>query len=137
MINKVLELKRLIEDNPKTKRHEQIKLVGTRFFNYLVDAGVLLKIGSTKSSSWYWEGDMPPYNLIENFYRPSKKTEPPVVFKSLFDVVLKDYEVSLDINKHVKVIFIDMNRVLLRRENGKEVIVTDANKLMEILSLLN
>ena len=134
MINKVLELKRLIEDNTKTKRQEKIKLVGARFFNYLVDTGVLLKIGITKSSSWYWEGDISPYNLIENFYRPSKKT---VVFKSLFDVVLKDYEVSLDINKHVKVIFIDMNKVLLRRENGKEVIVTDPNKLMEILSLLN
>lgn len=147
MLNKIITMKRIIDENPKTPMKYWVTESGLTLLevDYLRDNGHLVKLGDTKGARWLWKGDEPDYEFAEsmklNMYALETTEEMRVntvnitEYTTMLDVI-SAYDLSFKISNGITLKFINDSTVSLRKSNGKTITISDANKLNDMLCFL-
>lgn len=146
MLNKLIALKRIIDENPKTPMLWWAKETGLNReeITYLRDNNHLNKIGDKKGTKWFWRGDEPNYEfadlLISRLERPRPKTvrvnNVNVTNQTTMLDVISSYNIEFKLGNGLTLKFINENEVNIRRTNGNNINITDPGKLNEMLCFL-
>lgn len=147
MLNKIITMKRIIDEDPKTPMKYWVTESGLTMqeVDYLRDNGHLVKLGDKKGARWVWKGDEPDYEFAEsmklNIYTSDTKKEMRVnnvdvtEDTTMLDVI-SAYDLSFKISNGITLKFINDSTVSLRKSNGKTITISDANKLNDMLCFL-
>jgi len=147
MLNKIITMKRIIDEDPKTPMKYWVTESGLTLLevDYLRDNGHLVKLGDTKGARWLWKGDEPDYEFAEsmklNMYALETTEEMRVntvnitEYTTMLDVI-SAYDLSFKISNGITLKFINDSTVSLRKSNGKTITISDANKLNDMLCFL-
>lgn len=147
MLNKIITMKRIIDEDPKTPMKYWVTESGLTLLevDYLRDNGHLVKLGDTKGARWLWKGDEPDYEFAEsmklNMYALETTEEMRVntvnitEYTTMLDVI-SAYDLSFKISNGISLKFINDSTVSLRKSNGKTITISDANKLNDMLCFL-
>jgi len=147
MLNKIITMKRIIDEDPKTPMKYWVTESGLTLLevDYLRDNGHLVKLGDTKGARWVWKGDEPDYEFAEsmklNMYALETTEEMRVntvnitEYTTMLDVI-SAYDLSFKISNGITLKFINDSTVSLRKSNGKTITISDANKLNDMLCFL-
>lgn len=141
MINQLVELKVLLDREPRTNRRDWNKVVGKDLADILVKEGYVKKIGITKGVKWFWNAEKPSYEMVENInelLNSIEETNQIELFtetnESTFVDVLKSRKISLSIGNGVKIFFGDDSMIVRRGE--KEMIVKTPGEFSNLLNFL-
>lgn len=147
MLNKIITMKRIIDEDPKAPMKYWVTESGLTLLevDYLRDNGHLVKLGDTKGARWLWKGDEPDYEFAEsmklNMYALETTEEMRVntvnitEYTTMLDVI-SAYDLSFKISNGITLKFINDSTVSLRKSNGKTITISDANKLNDMLCFL-
>lgn len=147
MLNKIITMKRIIDENPKTPMKYWVTESGLnqQEIEYLRDNNFLIKLGDKRGARWVWKGDEPDYEFAEsmksNIYTLDIKEEMRVnnvevtEDTTMLDVI-SAYDLSFKISNGITLKFINDSTVSLRKSNGKTITISDANKLNDMLCFL-
>ncbi len=145
MITELIKVRRILKETPQVNLTKMLKNVGLKRIDFqkLVEKEVIKKVGSTKGARWFWVGEKPTYDTVKEWLNKND-TEQSNQFElsedvSLVDVVFNNFNMTINITDDVTLSFVSKDKVILRRPNNekvKDVEVTDAVKLQQILSLL-
>lgn len=141
MINQLVELKVLLDRNPKTNRRDWNRIVGKDLSDLLVKEGYVKKIGITKGVKWFWNAEKPSYEMVDTINELSTsidETSQLEMFtetdETSFVDVLRSRKISLSIGNGVKIFFGDDSMIVRRGE--KEMIVKTPGELSNLLNFL-
>lgn len=128
MLHNLIQARRILNKNPKTRRKELLRQtsLNNEEFEYLLIKGIVEKRGKTKGTEWHWVGKKPDYEMVNEFLGGSN------LFTSLEKPVNK-YEIKYG-NITIK---FSSDDVSLRSKRGNELSVNDPARLKDILSLLS
>lgn len=145
MITELIKVRRILKETPQVNLTQMLKNVGLKRIDFqkLVEKEVIKKVGSTKGARWFWVGEKPTYDTVKEWLKKSDSEQSNQIElseeSSLVDVVFSNFNMTINITDDVTLSFISKDKVVLRRPNNdkvKDVEVTDAVKLQQILSLL-
>lgn len=147
MITELIKVRRILKETPQVNLTKMLKNVGLKRIDFqkLVEKEVIKKVGSTKGARWFWVGEKPTYDTVKEWLKKNDSEQSnQIEFElsdqaSLVDVVFNNFNMTINITDDVTLSFVSKDKVILRRPNNekvKDVEVTDAVKLQQILSLL-
>ena len=141
MINQLVEVKVLLDREPRTNRKDWNKIVGKELADVLVKEGYVKKIGITKGVKWFWNAEKPSYemvNTINELLNSNEETNQIELFtetnESTFVDVLRSRKINLSIGNGVKIFFGDDSMIVRRGE--KEMIVKTPGEFSNLLNFL-
>lgn len=145
MLNKLITLKKIIDENPKTPMLWWTKESGLSNdeVSYLRQNGYIEKIGDKKGSRWYWKLSTPDYEMVENIkssmYIPVENVrvnKVKVTNKTSMLDVIRSYDIEFKLGNGLTLKFVNDTEVSIRRSNGNSINVSDPAKLNELLCFL-
>ena len=145
MLNKLITLKKIIDENPKTPMLWWTKESGLSNdeVSYLRQNGYIEKIGDKKGSRWYWKLNTPDYEMVENIkssmYIPVENVrvnKVKVTNKTSMLDVIRSYDIEFKLGNGLTLKFVNDTEVSIRRSNGNSINVSDPAKLNELLCFL-
>lgn len=141
MINQLVEVKVLLDREPRTNRKDWNRIVGKELADVLVKEGYVKKIGITKGVKWFWNAEKPSYemvNTINELLNSNEETNQIELFtetnESTFVDVLRSRKINLSIGNGVKIFFGDDSMIVRRGE--KEMIVKTPGEFSNLLNFL-
>jgi hypothetical protein len=141
MINQLVELKVLLDREPRTNRRDWNKVVGKELSDLLVKEGYVKKIGITKGVKWFWNAENPSYEMVNTLTQSLTPQEEPNFLEIFNDTdettfvdVLRSRKISLSIGNGVKIFFGDDSMIVRRGE--KEMIVKTPGEFSNLLNFL-
>jgi hypothetical protein len=141
MINQLVEVKVLLDREPRTNRKDWNKIVGKELADVLVKEGYVKKIGITKGVKWFWNAEKPSYemvNTINELLNSNEETNQIELFtetnESTFVDVLRSRKINLSIGNGVKIFFGDDSMIV--RRGDKEMIVKTPGEFSNLLNFL-
>ena len=147
MLSKLITLKKIIDENPKTPMLWWSKETGlnNKEINYLRDNNFLNKLGDRKGTTWTWRGDEPDYEFAEsmktNIYASETTGDMRVNNVEVTDEttlldVVSSYDLNFKIVSGITLRFINDKEVLISKSNGKTIVISDPNELNDMLCFL-
>tara|TARA_R110002153_G_C13155171_1_gene482451 strand:+ start:149 stop:595 length:447 start_codon:yes stop_codon:yes gene_type:complete len=147
MLSKLITLKKIIDENPKTPMLWWSKETGlnNKEINYLRDNNFLNKLGDRKGTTWAWRGDEPDYEFAEsmktNIYASETTGDMRVNNVEVTDEttlldVVSSYDLNFKIVSGITLRFINDKEVLISKSNGKTIVISDPNELNDMLCFL-
>jgi len=141
MINQLVELKVLLDREPRTKRRDWNRVVGKELADLLVKEGYVKKIGITKGVKWFWNAEKPSYEMVNTINELATcvdETSQLEMFtetdEASFVDVLRSRKISLSIGNGVKIFFGDESMIVRRGE--KEMVVKTPREFSNLLNFL-
>jgi len=141
MINKLVNLKVLLDRDPRTKRRDWNRVLGKELSDLLVKEGFIKKIGITKGVKWFWNADKPSYEMVDRINELLNSEEPTSQLENFTETdettfvdVLRSRKISLGVGNGVKIFFGDESMIVRRGE--KEMIVKTPGELSNLLNFL-
>ena len=147
MLNKLIVLKKIIDEDPKAPMLWWSKETGlnNKEINYLRDNNFLNKLGDRRGATWVWKGDEPDYEFAEsmkvNMYPLEIKEDMRVNNVEVTDEttlldVVSSYDLNFKIVSGINLRFINDKEVLISKSNGKTIVISDPNELNDMLCFL-